>query len=391
MREGQKMEKLKYVDRRNTKCDKWDAQTGMFGEEGLHAMWVADMDFEGPQCVKEALREYVEQGVYGYYAIPDSYYQSFMNWELKHHRLELKQEWIRFTPGVVAAFHWFVQMFSKESEAVMVTTPVYYPFLHAVQNNHRKLIESDLVIKDGTYVMDYEDIERKIVENDVKAFILCSPHNPVGRVWKKEELKKLFDICKKYGVYVISDEIHQDLVFGENKHMSSLLVGDYDDIMVAIKAPSKTFNLAGGQNAFVVIPDEKIRAMWDQYILGNRVKGGSAFGYIAAEAAYTGGEEWLESLLKQVDENFHYLKDELAAKLPEASVTELEGTYLAWVDLGAYVSVDGMKDWVQKRARLAVDYGEWFGGERFGTHIRINLATSLENVKIAVDALVENK
>lgn len=388
---GRNMEELRYVDRRNTKCNKWDAQTEMFGEEGLHAMWVADMDFEAPQCVKEALREYVEQGVYGYYAIPDSYYESFMNWEAKRHGLEVKREWIRFTPGVVAAFHWFVQLFSKESEAVMVTTPVYYPFLHAVNNNNRKLIESDLVIKDGTYMMDYEDIERKIVEHDVKAFILCSPHNPAGRVWKKEELKQLFDICKKHGVYVISDEIHQDLVLGENKHTSSLLVGDYDDIMVAIKAPSKTFNLAGGQNALVVIPDEKIREMWDQYVSGNRVKGGSAFGYIAAEAAYTGGEAWLDSLLKQVEENFHYLKNELAVRLPEAVVTTLEGTYLAWVDLGAYVSVDGMKDWVQKRARLAVDYGDWFGGERFGTHIRMNLATSLENVKIAVDALVENK
>ena len=361
------MEKLIYVDRRNTNCNKWDGQYKMFGEEGLHAMWVADMDFRVPECVVEALKKYVESGVYGYYKIPDAYYQAFINWEKEHHGYEVKKEWIRFSPGVVAGFHWLVQMLTEEKDAVIVNTPVYYPFLDAVKNNHRRLICSDLKEQDGVYSIDFEDFERKIEENNVKLFILCSPHNPAGRVWKKEELKRLFEICKEHQVYIISDEIHQDLVFGEHKHIPSLSVGDYDKIMVSIVAASKTFNIAGAQNSMVIIPDEELQEKWDTYVKGNRVLGGNAFGYVAAEAAYAGGGEWLQSVLTQINENYHYLKAELEQNLPEAVVTPLEGTYLCWINLGAYVKAEDMKEIIQKKCHLAVDFGDWFGGEHFGT------------------------
>lgn len=253
------MEELIYVDRRNTNCNKWDGQEKMFGEEGLHAMWVADMDFRVPECVVDALKEYVESGVYGYYKIPDAYYETFINWEKERHGYEVKKEWIRFSPGVVAGFHWLVQMLTEENDAVIVNTPVYYPFLDAVKNNHRTLICSDLKNENGIYTIDFEDFEKKIIEHNVKLFTLCSPHNPAGRVWKKEELKRLFEICKKHHVFVVSDEIHQDLVFGENKHIPSLSIGDYDDMMVSIAAASKTFNIAGAQNSMVIIPDKKLR------------------------------------------------------------------------------------------------------------------------------------
>ena len=439
------MEKLVYVDRRNTNCNKWDGQQKMFGEEGLHAMWVADMDFRVPECVVSALREYVESGVYGYYKIPDAYYQAFIDWEREHHGYEVKKEWIRFSPGVVAGFHWLLQILTEENDAVIVNTPVYYPFLDAVKNNHRNLICSDLKNENGEYSIDFDDFEKKIVDNDVKAFILCSPHNPVGRVWrkeelkemleichrhhvyvisdeihqdfvfgnkitdhqvklfilcsphnpagrvwKKEELKRLFEICRAHQVYIISDEIHQDLVFGENKHIPSLSIGEYNDIMVSIVAASKTFNIAGAQNSMVIIPDEKLQEKWDAYVKGNRVLGGNAFGYVAAQAAYTGGNEWLTLVLDQIEENYQYLKAELAEKLPEAVVTPLEGTYLCWINLEAYVSADEMKEVIQKKCRLAVDFGDWFGGERFGTFIRMNLATSKENVEIGVNALIMN-
>lgn len=384
------MEEIVYVDRRNTNCNKWDGQTKMFGEEGLHAMWVADMDFRVPQCVEEALKKYVESGVYGYYKIPDAYYQAFINWEKEHHGYEAKKEWIRFSPGVVAGFHWLVQMLTEPKDAVIVNTPVYYPFLDAVKNNDRTLICSDLVNQNGVYTIDFADFEKKIVENSAKLFILCSPHNPAGRVWKKEELKKLFEICKKYQVFVISDEIHQDLVYGENHHIPSLSVGNYDDMIISIAAPSKTFNIAGAQNSMVVIPDEKLREKWDQYVKGNRVLGGNAFGYVAAQAAYEGGADWLESIREQIYTNYEYLKKELSEKLPEIIVTPLEGTYLCWIDLGAYVNADQIKEVVQKKCRLAVDFGDWFGGDRFGTFIRMNLATSMENVEIGVNALVQN-
>ena len=224
----------------------------------------------------------------------------------------------------------------------------------------------------------------------MKVFILCSPHNPAGRVWKKEELERLLAICKMHDVYIISDEIHHDLVFEDNKHIPSLSFKEYEDRMVMLTAASKTFNLAGAQNSIVVIPDEKLREKWDKYTLGHRVIGGNAFGYIATQAAYEGGEEWLTGIKAQIYDNYLYLKKELSEKLPEVIVTPLEGTYLCWVDLKAYVSEENIKDMIQKKCRLAVDYGDWFGGERFGTHIRINLATSHENVKIAVDALVDN-
>lgn len=353
-------------------------------------MWVADMDFQVPQCVINALRKYVDQGVYGYYKIPDSYYQAFIDWEEKRHHFRVDKEWIRFSPGVVAGFHWLVQILTRPGEAVIVHTPVYYPFLNAVKNNNRTLICSDLITNQGKYTINYEDFENKIVDNKVKLFILCSPHNPAGRVWKKEELARMFKICKKYGVYIISDEIHQDLIFDGSRHIPSLSVEGYQDHMIMLAAPSKTFNLAAGQNSLVIIPDEKLRNLWDQYTTATRVISGNAFGYIAAQAAYEGGETWLEDVLKKIWDNYQYVKNELARKLPDAVVTPLEGTYLCWIDLGAYVSRENMKELIQGKCRIAVDYGDWFGGERFGTYIRMNLATSMENVEKGVDALVLN-
>ncbi|MDO5591029.1 MAG: MalY/PatB family protein [Lachnospiraceae bacterium] len=383
------MEELIYVDRKNTNCVKWDGQTGMFGEEGLHAMWVADMDIRAPKGVVDALKEYVEQGVFGYYKIPDAYNEAFIKWEREHHGFEVQKEWIRFSPGVVCAFHWFVKALTEPGDAVIVNTPVYYPFFHAVESNDRKLICSDLINENGKYRIDYDDFEKKIVENDVKAYILCSPHNPAGRVWREDELKTLFEICKKHNVYVISDEIHHDLVFGDHPHIPSLSVGDYADRMVAITAPSKTFNLAGGQNSIVIIPDEKIRGKWDAFVDGIRIEMGNPFGYIAAEAAYRTGSDWLEAVKAQIQENVNYVRETLERELPGVIVSPLEGTYLCWIDLKAYVPADQVKEVVQKKCHLAVDFGDWFGGERFQTFIRMNLATSLENVKIGVDALVE--
>ena len=195
---------------------------------------------------------------------------------------------------------------------------------------------------------------------------------------------------KVRGLYIISDEIHQDLVFDGSRHIPSLGIGEYQDHMITLAAPSKTFNLAAGQNSLVLIPDEKLRRVWDEYTTANRVISGNAFGYIAAQAAYEGGEEWLEQVLAKIWDNYQYVKRELAQKLPKAVVTPLEGTYLCWIDLGAYVSAEKIQEVMQKKCRLAVDYGEWFGGERFGTHIRMNLATSGENVEKGVNALVSN-
>ena len=383
------MEELVYVDRRNSNCNKWDGQTAMFGEEGLHAMWVADMDFKIPQCVQKALHDYVDFGTVGYYHIPDGYYDAFINWEKTHFNFEVKREWLRFAPGVVAAFNWMLQILTEPGEAVIVMTPVYYPFLQAVTNNERKLITSELVNESGKYTIDFEDFEKKIIDNDVKAFILCSPHNPVARVWTKEELTRMFEICHRHHVYVISDEIHQDFVFGDRTQTPSYQATEHWDEMVAITAPSKTFNLAGGQNSFVIIADEKLRARWDDFAKRIRLMTGNAFGFVAAEAAYKGGRNWLDKVKKQIANNDQYLRELFKEKLPEIVVTPLEGTYLVWIDLRAYVKPEDTREFIQKKCRLAVDFGDWFGGEQFNGFIRMNLATSRENVEIGARRIID--
>ncbi len=381
---------IKYKERKNTNCVKWDGLEGMYGKSDLLAMWVADMDFQVPECVTDALHEYVTGGVFGYYQIPDGYYQAFIDWEKEYHQYEVKKEWIRFSPGVVAAFYWIVQFMTKPHDAVLVNTPVYYPFMNAVKDGERTLVVSKLVCDNGEYRVDFEDFERKIVEEQVKLFILCFPHNPVGRVWKEEELRRMLEICRKHQVYVISDEIHHDLVFEGHVHIPTLKVGDYDDMVFMLTAPSKTFNLAGCQNSVIVIPNEELRKKWDAFVKVLRAESGNAFGYVAAEAAYKGGRPWFEEVKEMVYGNYCYVRERILEKLPKAVVSDLEGTYLAWVDLGAYLSAQEIRTFMEETCKLAFDYGDWFGDEAYASFIRINLATSRENITKAIEVIIKN-
>ena len=374
---------LEYVDRRGTGCEKWDGQEKTFGEGGLLGMWVADMDFKTAPCVRQALAKLVDEGVFGYNIPPEGYYTAFADWQWERHGYAVDRKWLRFTPGVVTGLNLLVQMLTEVQDAVIILSPVYYPFANAVRNNDRRLIECDLVNDGGAYSVDFEKFERDIVENDVRAFILCSPHNPVGRVWTGEELRRMLDICKAHDVKVIADEIHNDFVFEPYTHHCAATVGSYDDILVTLMAPSKTFNLAGCQNAFVIIPDEGLRQQFDALQKTLAMTNGSMFGYVAAEAAYRGGAAWFDELKQTVWENYTFARDYLAEQLPQAVVTELQGTYLMWIDLGAYLAPAEMEDFFQHRCRLAVDYGHWFG-KTAQTMIRLNLATSQENVQTAV-------
>lgn len=384
------MSLIKYVNRKNTDCEKWDGLKDMYGQQELLAMWVADMDFQVPEAVTKALSDYANTGVFGYYRTPDSYYNAFIRWEKKVHNFHIQKEWIRFSPGVVSGFYWIVQYMTRPGDAVIVTTPVYYPFLNAVKDNGCQLVTSRLVNTDGTYTIDYADFEKKIVEHQVKVFILCSPHNPVGRVWTKAELIQLFEICRRHKVFVISDEIHHDLVYEGHEHIPSLSVGDYDDMMIMLTSPSKTFNLAACQNSIIVIPNEELRRQWDDFTNRLRVTDGNAFGYIAAEAAYTGGYEWYEEVKEVICDNYRYMKNAFHEKLPDAVVSPLEGTYLAWIDLRNYLKPEEVAEFMQNKCGLAFDYGDWFGGSDFAGFIRMNLATSRENVEIAVQRIVQN-
>ena len=384
------MEEIKYVDRVGTDCNKWDNMAERFGDNDLMALWVADMDFMVPECVRKAAREYADFGIYGYYKVPDAYYQNFIDWEEKYHHCHIEKQWLRFSPGVVSPINWYVNMKTKPGDGIIVLTPVYYPFLDAIRDNGRQLISCDLVRKDKVYHIDYADFEKKIVDNKVKLFILSSPHNPVGRVWKKEELEQLLAICRKHQVFVVADEIHHDLIMPGYEHTEILNIPGYTDMLVVLTAGSKTFNLAGCKNSFVILPDEKLRQEYDDFLATLRIRGGNAFGYVAVAAAFGGGRPWLEGVIDIIHKNAQYVEETLAEKLPEAVVSPLEGTYLQWVDLGAYVKPNETQELIQNKCRLAVDYGEWFGGERFGSFIRLNLATSPENIKEAVSRIVKN-
>ena len=380
---------LKYVVRKGTDCFKWDGLREMFGADDLLPLWVADMDFRVDENILDAMRRYIDTGVAGYYKVPDSYYDAFINWEKTEHGYEVNREWIRFTPGVVSGFNMALQVLTEPGDAVIICTPVYYPFTNAINNNGRVLVTSELQRTDGRYYIDFEDFEQKIIDNNVKAFIFCSPHNPVSRVWSEGEIRRLLAICWRHEVAVISDEIHHDLLFSGYTHVPTLSVAGEGDRVIMLTAASKTFNIAGLQNSFAVIPDSGLREKWDAFVEGIRMSHGNAMGYIAAEAAYTYGKPWLEEVRDVIAGNFEYIKETFAEKLPGVILTPLEGTYLAWADFGTYLSEDELQKFMQDRCGLAFDYGSWFGGDRSGTCIRINLATSRENIEKMTDRITK--
>lgn len=385
------MEKVIYKERENTDSMKWDGCEERFGAAALLPLWVADMDFEVPSCVKEAIKEYADFGVFGYYMTPAGYADAFINWEEQYHHYKVEREWMCFAPGVVPAINWLIHILTKEQDGVIIMPPVYYPFRDVIQNSHRRVIESPLVRTADGYVMDVEDFEKKVIEEKAKLFILCSPHNPVGRVWKREEIREVLDICKKHQVYVIADEIHQDLVMSGYEHVVAASTGDYDEILITVTAATKTFNLAGCQNSIVVIPDEGIRSRYNEYLTRLRIKGGNAFGYIAVQSAYEQGREWLEEVLEIIEGNYRYMRSALEKALPEVWVSDLEGTYLMWIDLGSYVKPGEMQALIQDQCALAVDYGDWFGAEdsdEYAGFIRVNLATRRENIELAAERII---
>ena len=382
---------MKYIDRKNTDCVKWDGLKREFGEEDLLAMWVADMDFACPDCVAEALKKYGATPL-GYFVPPASYFDAVVRWEKNHHDYEIKPEWICVTPGVVPAIHWAVRVFSNPGDGVMVSTPVYYPFMKAVEHcRQRKLVKCELKRTASSYEIDYERLEQDIVEHHVTLYILCNPHNPIGRVWTKEELKTLLDICKKHHVMVISDEIHQDIINPKlgRKKVTAATVGDYDDMLITMAAASKTFNIAAAQNSFVIIPDKENRERFRLFMEDMSLGQGNAFGYVAAEAAFRGGEAWLEDALETIYGNYEYIKKRFGAECPEVKIAALEGTYLMWMDFSPFFRTEEeLKEFLQVRCRIAADYGSWFGGVGYDTYARVNIATSGENIEEACARII---
>jgi len=395
-------EKKYYWDRRGSGCAKWDGLKEGFGDSDLIAMWVADMDFRCPDSVRDAMAGLAEMNTYGYTFPAPSYYEAFTDWEEKRHGYRVDPSWIRYTPGVVCGIYRFLGALTRPGDACIILSPCYYPFMSAVKDTGRKLVCSLLKNEGGVYTPDYDDFEEVIVREKVRAFILCSPHNPVGRIWKKEELARLLQICEKHGVYVISDEIHHDLEI-TGKHIPTLAAYPCEHFAVMLTAASKTFNMAGLAHSIAVVPDEELRKRFDDYCRPFTGMNSNMTGYIAVEAAYRGGEEWLEGCLELIRVNASCAEKALTGAFPDLIVSPLEGTYLQWIDLKTRLKPEELKRVVQDECRLAVDWGHQFfpsesvcEGDRAAAekgktdvHIRLNLATSRANVELAVSRLIE--
>ncbi|RSU04128.1 hypothetical protein CBF34_04890 [Vagococcus penaei] len=377
-----------YVNRKGTQSLKWDGVEGRFGEADLFPLWVADMDFKVPERVQHAMIERIEHGTFGYSFVPKSYFKAFNQWHLKRHGFEANASWFRFCTGVVNAFNYVIQSLTQPDDSVLILSPVYYPFYDAVTNNGCQLVVCELTQGANEYHLDMVQFEQQICQNDVKVFLHCSPQNPVGKVWSPKELTQMFEICYKYNVKIISDEIHQDFMAPGQKFTSALMLDEkYYPLLYVLNAPSKTFNLASLLHSHIIIPDKKNRVLYDEYAKKVSHNPVSIMGMIATEASYLYGEEWFEGLLKVIDTNHKLICQLFAKHLPMVRVMQRQATYLSWIDLSAYVPNDQLIDIVQRKAKLAVDYGEWFGENGHG-FIRINLATSPENIEQAILRLI---
>lgn len=376
------------TDRRNTNACRIDLAVPRGKPADVLSLWVADMDFPTAPVILEALHNKISHGIFGYSCLDQSFYDALWSWLKNEHDFVPERRSLVTTPGVVFAIATAIRAFTKEDEAVLIQTPVYYPFKNVIETNHRKLVTSSLYEKDGKWQIDFEDFEQKIIENDVKLFILCSPHNPVSRVWTRDELVKLSEICIRHNVIVFSDEIHNDFVYAPNHHtVYSTLSKEAAENSVVSMAPSKTFNLAGLQFStnFISNPvlrkkfrDEKDRTGYDEP---------SLMGLTAAKAAYEGGKSWLEELKKHLLSNIDFLKSYLAQKLPKARLIEPEGTFLLWIDFSAYGLNDAeLDELIVHKAKVWLDRGTMFGVEG-ECYQRINIATPQANLKEAVDRI----
>ncbi len=371
---SQKFDEL--INRKNTGSEKWDHCDKIFGGENLLPLWVADMDFRVPREVINALTEKSEHGIFGYTSYMDSAYESVINWFSRRHRWSINKEWILYSPGVVPALNLIVQTFTDPSDSVIIQRPVYHPFMKIVENNERRILNNPLCKNSaGNYEMDFPGLEIQASKSSARMMILCSPHNPVGRVWTENELKEVIRICRDNNIILVSDDIHCDLVFDSYKHIPlQTIAGDFSNNIITCTAPSKTFNLAGVQISNIIIPDEIKRIKFRSALLKAGMFETNSFAPVAMEAAYNYGNEWLDDLIKYIYKNYQFLKEFVHNELRAAEVAQLQGTYLAWVDFRRYgLSVKELDELFIKKAHVAPSPGYLFGPEGAG-FMRFNLA-----------------
>lgn len=383
------------VDRHGTGCLKYDFAVERGKPADILPLWVADMDFRTAPGIIERLQKAVSHGIFGYSDSKQDYFDALNGWYQKHFDFTLEPQWLVKTPGVVFALAMAVKAYTNEGDGVLIQQPVYYPFSEVIGANNRRLINSPLKLLDGHYEMDFEDLEEKIIKENVKLFLLCSPHNPVGRVWTEEELRKAGEICMKHGVTVVSDEIHNDFTYpGHRHHVFASLSPEFAKHCVLCTAPSKTFNLAGLQVSNILIPDDGLRERFLKEIEAAGYSQVNALGLVGCQAAYETGEEWLDQLKEYLAGNRDFVRSFLKEQLPQIRMIEPEGTYLLWLDFRALGLPEAeLEKLIIEKAGLWLDSGAIFGVDGEGFE-RFNIAcqrSTLEEafgkLKKAVDSL----
>lgn len=345
--------------------------------------WIADMDFVVLPEIQQAVHDYAEQLVYGYTYASDELIEVVQNWERSQHGYDFKKDALVFIEGVVPAISVAIQAFTKEGEAVLINTPVYPPFARTVKLNNRKLITNSLVEKEGIFEIDFTQLEKDFVEKNVKLYVLCNPHNPGGRVWEKEVLEKIGQLCQKHGVLLVSDEIHQDLaLFGHKHHSFNTVNPDFKDFSIILSSATKTFNIAGTKNSYAIIENPKLRVAFQKRQLANNQHEISGLGYLATEAAYRYGKDWLEELKEVLENHINYVVD-VFERETKIKVMKPQGTYLIWLDFSAYnISDEELRNLLRDEAKVILNRGLDFG-EEGALHARLNVAmpkTLLEQV-----------
>ena len=376
------------IDRTHTWSIKHDFKKENGKADDILPLWVADMDFRSPDSVVEALKKAVDHGIFGYSRADESYFDAVAAWYQKRHHLTLQPEWMTCTPGIVFALSIAVRAFSQEGDAVLIQPPVYHPFSRAILRNKRTLVENPLVLKVGHYEMDLEDLEQKVLDEHVKLMILCNPHNPVGRVWTREELTALADICLRHHVYVISDEIHGDFVWRGHEQTPYASISEEACLhSMMCTAPSKTFNLAGMATSNLFIPDPEMRRKFRSELLDVGQENMNRLGLFACRAAYEGGGEWLDQLIGYLAGNLALVRDFCKNRVPQIQLVEPEGTYLAWLDcreLG--MTDDELMAFFSDEAKVWLDPGT-HSGEQGSGFMRFNLGSSRSVIAQALDQI----
>ena len=376
------------IDRTHTWSIKHDFKKENGKADDILPLWVADMDFRSPDSVVEALKKAVDHGIFGYSRADESYFDAVAAWYQKRHHLTLQPEWMTCTPGIVFALSIAVRAFTQEGDAVLIQPPVYHPFSRAILRNKRTLVENPLVLKDGHYEMDLEELEQKVLDEHVKLMILCNPHNPVGRVWTREELTALADICLRHHVYVISDEIHGDFVWQGHEQTPYASISEEACLhSMMCTAPSKTFNLAGMATSNLFIPDPEMRRKFRSELLDVGQENMNRLGLFACRAAYEGSGEWLDQLIGYLAGNLALVRDFCKNRVPQIQLVEPEGTYLAWLDcreLG--MTDDELMAFFSDEAKVWLDPGT-HSGEQGSGFMRFNLGSSRSVIAQALDQI----